>query len=147
MKLLVTGGAGFIGSNFVHYVLRQHPEDYVTVLDKLTYAGNRANLADLTDRMHFVQGDIADSALVRELLAEQDAVLNFAAETHVDRSLLDDDEFIRTNVQGTQTLLKAALAGGGTRYVQVSTDEVYGAVLSGSSLETDRLDPRSPYSA
>ncbi|HUZ78913.1 MAG TPA: dTDP-glucose 4,6-dehydratase [Chloroflexota bacterium] len=146
MKLLVTGGAGFIGSNFVHYALHQHPEDQVTVLDKLTYAGNRANLADLVDRMSFVQGDIADAALVREAMAGQDAVLNFAAETHVDRSLLDDDEFIRTNVQGTQTLLKAALASG-TRYLQVSTDEVYGAVLSGNSLETDRLDPRSPYSA
>ncbi len=147
VKLLVTGGCGFIGSNFVHYVPTQHPADVVTVLDKLTYAGNPANLEDLGEQVTLVKGDIADSAVVKKLTADVDAIVNFAAETHVDRSLLDDDDFIRTNVQGTQTLLKAALARGGMRYLQVSTDEVYGAILSGHSKETDRLDPRSPYSA
>jgi dTDP-glucose 4,6-dehydratase len=147
MRLLVTGGAGFIGSNYVHLVLEDHPEDSVTVLDKLTYAGNLANLEDVRERVRFVSGDIADAAVVGELVPEADAIVNFAAETHVDRSLEDADAFVRTNVLGTKTLLDAVKARPGTRYLQVSTDEVYGAVLSGHSLETDTLNPRSPYSA
>ncbi len=147
MKLLITGGAGFIGSNYVHLVLEEHPEDSITVIDKLTYAGNPANLEDVQDRISFVHGDIADADVVNDLVAGVDAVVNFAAESHVDRSLENSDDFIRTNVQGTKTLLKAALDRAGCRYLQVSTDEVYGAVLTGHSRETDALDPRSPYSA
>ena len=147
MKLLVTGGAGFIGSNYVHLLVEQHPEDSVLVLDKLTYAGNPANLDGLRDRIDFVQGDIADPSVVNDVVASVDAVVNFAAETHVDRSIEDADAFIRTNVQGTKTLLEAARTRPGCRYLQVSTDEVYGAVLTGHSKETDALDPRSPYSA
>jgi dTDP-glucose 4,6-dehydratase len=147
VRLLVTGGAGFIGSNYVHLVLEEHPEDTVTVLDKLTYAGNPANLQEVQDRITFVQGDIADPSVVNDLMASMDAVVNFAAETHVDRSIEDADAFIRTNVQGTKTLLEAARSRPGCRYLQVSTDEVYGAVLTGHSSETDALDPRSPYSA
>ncbi|MBV8083496.1 MAG: dTDP-glucose 4,6-dehydratase [Chloroflexi bacterium] len=147
MRLLVTGGAGFIGSNYVHFVLEEHPEDHVTVLDKLTYAGNLANLEDVRDRVRFVRGDIADANVVGEIVPEVDAVVNFAAETHVDRSLEDADAFVRTNVLGTKTLLDAVKARPGMRYLQVSTDEVYGAVLTGHSLESDALNPRSPYSA
>jgi dTDP-glucose 4,6-dehydratase len=147
VKLLVTGAAGFIGSNYVHFVLEEHPEDEMVVLDKLTYAGNLANLEDVRDRVQFVQGDIADAAAVNDLAGAADAVVNFAAETHVDRSIEDADAFIRTNVQGTKTLLEAARNRPGCRYLQVSTDEVYGAVLTGHSIETDALDPRSPYSA
>ena len=147
MRLLVTGGAGFIGSNYVHFVLEEHPEDHVTVLDKLTYAGNLANLEDVRGRVRFVRGDIADANVVGEIVPEVDAVVNFAAETHVDRSLEDADAFVRTNVLGTKTLLDAVKARPGMRYLQVSTDEVYGAVLTGHSLESDALNPRSPYSA
>jgi dTDP-glucose 4,6-dehydratase len=147
VRLLVTGGAGFIGSNYVHYVLEEHPEDSITVLDKLTYAGNPANLEDVRGRIRFEQGDIADAVVATDLVASVDAVVNFAAETHVDRSIEDADAFIRTNVQGTKTLLEAARNRPGCRYLQVSTDEVYGAVLEGHSRESDALDPRSPYSA
>jgi len=147
MKLLVTGGAGFIGSNYVRYVLEERAEDSITVLDKLTYAGNPANLEDVKGRITFVRGDIADATVVDDLVAAADAVVNFAAETHVDRSIEDADAFIRTNVQGTKTLLEAARRRSGCRYLQVSTDEVYGAVLTGHSKESDALDPRSPYSA
>ncbi len=147
MKLLVTGGAGFIGSNYVRYVLEERAQDSITVLDKLTYAGNPANLEDVKGRITFVRGDIADATVVDDLVAAADAVVNFAAETHVDRSIEDADAFIRTNVQGTKTLLEAARRRSGCRYLQVSTDEVYGAVLTGHSKESDALDPRSPYSA
>jgi dTDP-glucose 4,6-dehydratase len=147
VKLLITGAAGFIGSNYVHLVLEEHPEDSIVVLDKLTYAGNQANLEDVGDKIQFVQGDIADPSVVDDLVGSADAVVNFAAETHVDRSIEDADAFIRTNVQGTKTLLEAARHRPGCRYLQVSTDEVYGAVLTGHSKETDALDPRSPYSA
>ena len=148
-RLLVTGGAGFIGSNFVRYVLDRHPDYEVTVLDKLTYAGNLANLADVQDnsRYRFVQGDIGDRSLVSHLVAEVDAILNFAAETHVDRSILDAGSFVQTDVYGTWVLLEAARAHGVERFLQVSTDEVYGDVPVGSSLEEDHLRPRSPYSA
>ena len=117
------------------------------VLDKLTYAGNPANLGDVRERIQFVHGDIADPAVTKQLIGQVDAVVNFAAETHVDRSLEDSDDFVRTNVQGTKTLLEGVRAHPSVRYLQVSTDEVYGAVLTGHSRETDVLEPRSPYSA
>jgi dTDP-glucose 4,6-dehydratase len=149
MRLLVTGGAGFIGSNFARYVLARYPDDQVTVLDKLTYAGNPRNFADLRSnpRFDFVQGDIADEAVVEPLVAAADAVVNFAAETHVDRSILDAGAFIETDVRGTWALLEAARRRQLERFVQVSTDEVYGHVAEGASKETDGLAPRSPYAA
>lgn len=148
-RLLVTGGAGFIGSNYVRYVLSHHPDYRVTVLDKLTYAGNLANLADVRDNpnFEFVKGDICDQPLADKLVAGSDAILNFAAETHVDRSIMDAGSFIQTDVHGTFVLLEAAKKHGTRRFVQVSTDEVYGDVPVGSSLEADSLRPRSPYSA
>jgi len=149
MRLLVTGGAGFIGSNFARYVLNRYPDDQVTVLDKLTYAGNPANFADLlgNSRFAFVQGDIADVAVVEPLVAEADAIVNFAAETHVDRSILDAGAFIETDVRGTWVLLEAARRSKLGRFLQVSTDEVYGEVATGESKESDPLVPRSPYAA
>ncbi len=150
-NLMVTGGAGFIGSNFVRYMLRQHPEYRVVVYDKLTYAGNLDNLADLADdpRYAFVQGDICDAETVRQTIRayQIDTIVNFAAETHVDRSLSDAGSFVMTDVYGTFVLLEAAKEMGLERYHQVSTDEVYGQVLEGASLETDRIETRSPYSA
>jgi dTDP-glucose 4,6-dehydratase len=148
-NIVVTGGAGFIGSHFVHHLLTNDPDAHVTVLDALTYAGNPANLADLQEnpRYRFVHGSIADPKIVDEVLANQDAVVNFAAETHVDRSILDAGGFIRTDVEGTWVLLDAARRHGLTRYLQVSTDEVYGHVPEGSSKEDDPLEPRSPYAA
>ena len=149
--LLITGGAGFIGSNYVHHVLRVHPEYRVVVFDKLTYAGNPDNLRDVADdpRYTFVQGDICDADRVRETIRAHgvDAIVNFAAETHVDRSLSEPGAFIMTDVYGTHVLLEAAREFAIERYHQVSTDEVYGQVLEGSSVETDPLDTRSPYSA
>src|SRR5215469_8194223 len=149
MRLLVTGGAGFIGSEFVRSTLEHYPSDSVTVLDKLTYAGNLANVETVAGdpRFRFVQGDIADRAAVDDALVDCSAVVNFAAETHVDRSILDPDAFVRTDVLGTWTLVEAARAAGVERFVHISTDEVYGAVMRGASRETDRLDPSSPYSA
>ncbi len=148
-SLLVTGGAGFIGSAFVRRVLQRHPDASVTVLDKLTYAGNLANLEPVADdpRYRFVRGDIADAELVEELAPAVDAIVNFAAESHVDRSIEGPDAFIQTDVHGTFVLLEAARRHGHRRYLQVSTDEVYGHVPEGSSAETDPLRPRSPYSA
>ncbi len=147
-RILVTGGAGFIGSNFVRYLFEQGTRE-VVVLDKLTYAGNLANLADVADQpgFRFVQGDIADPSTVAEAMDGCDAVINFAAETHVDRSLLEPAAFIRTNVHGTHVLLETALRAGVGRFVQVSTDEVYGEVLTGRSREADPLRPRNPYAA
>jgi dTDP-glucose 4,6-dehydratase len=149
MKLVVTGGAGFIGSNFVRHVLREHPDDRVVNLDKLTYAGNPANLADMArdPRYAFVQGDICDTALVRDLVRGVDAVLNFAAESHVDRSLVEPDAFLRTDVFGVFTLLEAVRELKVPRFLHISTDEVYGSVAQGSSSETDPLRPSNPYSA
>jgi dTDP-glucose 4,6-dehydratase len=148
-RLLVTGGAGFIGSAFVRRLLARHPAVSVVVLDKLTYAGNLANLAPVASdsRYRFVHGDINDAAVVDNLAAEVDAIVNFAAESHVDRSIEQPDAFIQTDVHGTFTLLEAARRHGHARYLQISTDEVYGNVPTGSSLETDALRPRSPYSA
>ena len=149
MKILVTGGAGFIGSNFVRHVLTTHPNDSVVNLDKLTYAGNPQNLSDLAGepRYRFVQGDICDGALVRDLMAGADVVVHFAAETHVDRSNAGADEFLRTNVTGTFTLLEAARERKIGRFVAIGTDEVYGSVTRGASRELDPLNPSNPYSA
>jgi dTDP-glucose 4,6-dehydratase len=149
MKILVTGGAGFIGSHFVRQWLGKHPADRVVTLDKLTYAGNVANLheARRDPRHRFVKGDIADAPLLKRLLPGMDAVVNFAAETHVDRSLLDADAFVRTNVQGAYTLTQAARLAGVKRFVHVSTDEVYGSVPRGKTPETHPLHPSSPYAA
>ena len=149
--LMITGGAGFIGSNYCHYVLRNHPEYRVVVYDKLTYAGNLDNLTDLDGdpRYTFVHGDICDAAKVRETIRQLDveAIVNFAAETHVDRSLSDPGSFILTDVYGTHVLIEATRELGLERYHQVSTDEVYGQVLQGSSVETDPIQTRSPYAA
>jgi dTDP-glucose 4,6-dehydratase len=149
MRLLVTGGAGFIGSEFVRMTLREHPEDSVVVLDKLTYAGNPRNLDPVRDdpRFRFVHADIADADIVNPLAREVDAIVNFAAESHVDRSLESPGQFIQTDVYGTFVLMEAARAAGHERFLQVSTDEVYGSVHSGRSVEVDPLRPRSPYSA
>ncbi len=149
-KILVTGGAGFIGSNFIHYLAEQHPQDEIINLDKLTYAGNLDNLKGIDDRPNyrFVRGDIADAALVDELFREGlDAAVNFAAETHVDRSIGDPDDFIRTDIYGTYSLLEAARRRGVGCFVQISTDEVYGSVEEGFSTERDPLMPRNPYAA
>jgi dTDP-glucose 4,6-dehydratase len=148
-KFIVTGGAGFIGSNFVRLFLREHPDYSVTVLDKLTYAGNLDNLKDLASepRLRFVKGDICDPQVVDQLAAEHDCILNFAAESHVDRSLLEPGAFIQTDVFGTWVLLEAAKKYGHERFLQISTDEVYGHVDEGASNESDPLAPRSPYSA
>jgi dTDP-glucose 4,6-dehydratase len=149
MKLVVTGGAGFIGSNFIRHVLTTHPEDSVVNLDKLTYAGNRANLADLEgDRRYtFVHGDICDAKLVRDTLRGVDAVVNFAAESHVDRSLMEADAFLKTDVFGVYTLLEAVRELRIPRLLHISTDEVYGSVPTGSSTESDAVRPSNPYSA
>lgn len=148
-KLLVTGGAGFIGSNFIRYMLSRHSDITITNLDKLTYAGNPDNLRDIEkdDRYRFVKGDICDAAVVDPLVKEADVVLNFAAESHVDRSIGKPDDFIRTDVFGTFVLLEAARTHGVERFVQISTDEVYGSIENGLFKETDPLMPSSPYSA
>ena len=149
VRYLVTGGAGFIGSCFVRYILGRYRDVRVTTLDKLTYAGNRENLADVRgDRRHrFVRGDICDAALVRRLVADADAVVNFAAETHVDRSIRHGGAFARTNVAGVATLLEAVRRRPVKRFLQVSTDEVYGSVLDGAVREEAPLRPNSPYAA
>ena len=149
MKILVTGGAGFIGSNYVRHVLAAHPADSVVNLDKLTYAGNLENLRDVErdPRYTFVHGDICDGARVREAMRGVDAVVHFAAETHVDRSNRGADDFLRTNVTGTFTLLEAARELGVGRFLAVSTDEVYGSIAEGAARETDPLNPSNPYSA
>ena len=150
VEVLVTGGAGFIGSNFVRYALDVHPDWRVTTLDKLTYAGRRENLHDVMEhpRHRFVKGDIADASVAAPLVRASNLVVHFAAETHVDRSILSAGEFITTDVFGTFVLLEAARdATALRRFVQISTDEVYGSVPEGSSRETDELRPRNPYSA
>jgi dTDP-glucose 4,6-dehydratase len=147
--LLVTGGAGFIGSAFVRQRLKEDHELEITVLDKLTYSGSEENLQESRGdpRLRFVRGDICDAAMVEKLAREADAIVNFAAESHVDRSLLDAGAFVQTDVFGTYVLLEAARKFGHQRFLQVSTDEVYGHVADGRSREEDPLLPRSPYSA
>jgi dTDP-glucose 4,6-dehydratase len=145
MKLLVCGGAGFIGSTFVRLRLREHGDE-VTVLDKLTYAGRRENLHDVLDEIRFVHGAIEDPVAVADAVADCEAIVNFAAETHVDRSISGPEAFILTNMQGTHVLLEAARERR-LRYLQVSTDEVYGSIESGSFTEQSPLRPSSPYSA
>ena len=150
MKLLVTGGAGFIGSCFIHHELKKHPDYEIINLDALTYAGNIENLDDIKNNPNytFVHGNICDKFLVRDLIAECDCVINFAAESHVDRSITGPEIFIETNVQGTLNLLQASKEIGIDRFVQVSTDEVYGSLgPSGYFTETTPLAPNSPYSA
>ena len=149
-RVMVTGGAGFIGSNYVHLLLEQYPNCEVVVVDKLTYAGNLANLADIADdpRYSFVEADIADPDAIERAMAGCDAVVNFAADSHVDRSLHDAGGFIRTDVHGVFVLLEAARKHGVKRFLQISTDEVYGHFPEGGeSHEGDRLRPRNPYSA
>lgn len=150
-KWLVTGGAGFIGSNFVRYILNKYPDYELVVYDKLTYAGNLDNLRDVAEnpRYTFIQGDICDSALVEKVIKEHgiEVIVNFAAESHVDRSILEPGSFILTDIYGTYTLLEAARKNGVKRVHQVSTDEVYGEIREGSAREVDPLATRSPYSA
>jgi dTDP-glucose 4,6-dehydratase len=148
-RMLVTGGAGFIGANFVHYTLRNHPEYDVSVLDALTYAGNAATLGPLTDRIGFVHGDVCDAELVDHLVAKADVVVHFAAESHVDRSLRDPEPFVRTNIVGTYTLLEAVRRHG-RRIHHISTDEVFGELALDPTerfTEETPYDPSSPYSA
>ncbi|MBV8499233.1 MAG: dTDP-glucose 4,6-dehydratase [Candidatus Eremiobacteraeota bacterium] len=150
MRWLVTGGLGFIGSHFIRLALRRHPALQIVNLDALTYAGNPANLRDVEGdpRYRLIAGDVCDAAAVRGALAEgAGAILNFAAETHVDRSILDPQAFLRTDALGTLVLLEAAREFGVPRFLQVSTDEVYGDVARGESLESDPVAPRSPYAA
>lgn len=151
MKILVTGGAGFIGSNFIHYWLNKHPEDKIVNLDVLTYAGNLENLKAIENNSNykFVKGDICDEKLVNDLMRDIDLIVHFAAESHVDRSVMASADFIRTNVEGTRVLLDAAKNNGGIRFHHVSTDEVFGALgLDDTKFsEITAYDPRSPYSA
>ncbi len=149
MRLLVTGGAGFIGSHFIRHILTKYPGYSVINLDKLTYAGNLENLRDVerNTRYRFVHGDICDGALVREVAQGADTIVNFAAESHVDRSILGPGEFLKTDVLGTFTLLEAARELGVPRYLQVSTDEVYGSIAQGAVRENAPLKPSNPYSA
>ncbi len=148
MKLFITGGAGFIGSNYVRHVLASS-DDELTVFDALTYAGNLSSLADVVDdaRYSFVQGDICDREAVSAAMAGHDMVVHFAAESHVDRSIVDPDTFVRTNCLGTNVMCDVARHVGVERFLHISTDEVYGSIEDGSFIETDRLGPRSPYSS
>lgn len=148
-RVLVTGGAGFIGSNYVHLALKRHPDWEIVVLDKLTYAGNMENLKDILPKIRFIKGDITNQSDVRNAFEGIDAVINFAAESHVDRSLRNSRVFVRTNVEGTLILLEEARRSGIKRFLQVSTDEVYGdlAGTAKHSVETDSLRPCNPYAA
>lgn len=151
MRILITGGAGFMGSNFIHYILGKYPDYQVINLDKLTYAGNLDNLKDIENNKNyqFIKGDIADKQVVNRVFKEKkpEIVINFAAETHVDRSILEPDAFIKTDILGTYNLLEACREGGIDKYIQISTDEVYGFVLDGEFYEDTAFDPSSPYSA
>lgn len=150
MKLLVTGGAGFMGSNFIHYMLKKYPDYEIINLDKLTYAGNLKNLTDIENdqRYKFVKGDIADSKIINELIPQVDVVINYAAETHVDRSILSPREFAETDVIGTLTILNAIRENGNNvKLIQISTDEVFGSIDSGKFTESSPFEPNSPYAA
>jgi dTDP-glucose 4,6-dehydratase len=146
MRILITGGAGFIGCNFVRYMLVKYPDDEIVVLDKLTYAGRLENLQEVMNKITFIKGDICDKEDVKKV-GDCDVIFNFAAETHVDRSILDAGVFVKTDVLGTYTLLEYARKHDVEKYIQISTDEVYGSIDKGSSSEEDVLDPSSPYSA
>lgn len=150
MKLLVTGGAGFMGSNFIHYILKKYSDYEIINLDKLTYAGNLKNLTDIENdpRYKFVKGDIADPKIINELIPQVDAVINYAAETHVDRSILSPREFAETDVIGTLTILNAIReSGNNVKLIQISTDEVFGSIESGRFTESSPFEPNSPYAA
>jgi dTDP-glucose 4,6-dehydratase len=149
MKLLVTGGSGFIGCNFIRHMITKYPAYDIINLDKLTYAGNPDNLRDLerSPRYTFIKGDICDPSVVDHAMKNVDQVVHFAAESHVDRSIADSSAFIRTNVLGTHTLLEGALKHKVKKFVHISTDEVYGSIMNGSFKETDILTPSSPYSS
>ncbi len=149
MKLLVTGGSGFIGCNFIRHMIAKYPAYDIVNLDKLTYAGNPDNLKDLetSPRYTFIKGDICDPSAVDKAMKGVDQVVHFAAESHVDRSIADSSAFIRTNVLGTHTMLEGALKHNIKKFVHISTDEVYGSIMKGSFVETDILTPSSPYSS
>lgn len=149
MRILVTGGCGFIGTNFIRLVLEKYKDVRVLNLDKLTYCGNIENLSDIAsdERYSFVEGDICDESLVNDLVSDADVLVNFAAETHVDRSIKYPNDFLMTNVFGVKTLLEAAKNKGISKFIQIGTDEVYGSVSEGLSKEEDPLKPNSPYSA
>jgi len=146
-NILVTGGAGFIGCNFVRYMSEKYPDSELVVLDKLTYAGRFENLQEVMDKIEFIRGDVCDKGDVEKAVEGCSTVFNFAAETHVDRSIIDAGVFVKTDVIGTYTLLEAVMKHDIDKFVQISTDEVYGSVEDGSFRETDILDPSSPYSA
>jgi dTDP-glucose 4,6-dehydratase len=147
VRILVTGGAGFIGSNFVHHMLETHPDYGIVVLDKLTYAGRKENLQDVWNKITFIKGDIAKKDDVEKAMKDCDCAVNFAAETHVDRSIVEAGTFVLTDVLGTYNLLETGRKLGIERFEQISTDEVYGHITSGSFREEDKLNPRNPYSA
>ena len=151
MNLLVTGGAGFIGSNFIHYILENYPQDKVINFDALTYAGNLENLKEVSNQSNyqFVHGDIMDTLLLEKIIPDIDVIVHFAAESHVDRSILDSDAFVRTNVNGTLNLLEVAKNNGNKRFHHISTDEVFGSLNLGDPAfnESTPYDPKSPYSA
>jgi dTDP-glucose 4,6-dehydratase len=146
MKILITGGAGFIGSNFVHYMVKRYPDEEIIVFDKLTYAGRLENLQDVMDKITFINGDICSQEDI-EKIRGCNSIFNFAAETHVDRSITDAGAFVKTEIIGTYNLLEFARTHDVGRYVQISTDEVYGSIDKGSFREDDVLNPSSPYSA
>jgi len=147
MKILITGGAGFIGSNFVHYMRKKHPDYEIVVLDKLTYAGRKENLQDIWDKITFIKGDVTKKDDVEKTIKDCNCIVNFAAETHVDRSILDAGTFVLTDVLGAYNLLEAAREFNISKFEQIGTDEVYGHIPEGSFKESDRINPRNPYSA